>query len=269
MPETDTADTAGPANAPIRVLKLDGPTNFRDVGGYPTESGGQTRWGMIFRADAPARLTSADHTAIERLGLRVAYDLRTDYERDRSPSALPDSVRREALAIGGDATYTAARGAGPDLPEDFLHRMYLAMADADAPIFGRLLTALSAGELPALIHCTAGKDRTGVAAALLLATLGVDDTTILDDYELSAIHFTDRHITRILAGRGEIDPAQYRAFFGAPRSAMEGLLAALREGHGSVEQYLVEAANVTPEALDRLRATLVTPLIEPHTQQPG
>ncbi|WP_216894901.1 tyrosine-protein phosphatase [Nocardia alni] len=269
MPETDTADTAGPVNAPIRVLNLDGPTNFRDLGGYPTADGGQTRWGMVFRADAPARLTPADHTAIERLGLRVAYDLRTDYERDRSPSALPDSVRREILAIGGDATYTAIRGAGQDVPEDFLHRMYLAMADADAPIFGRLLTALSAGELPALIHCTAGKDRTGVAAALLLATLGVDDATILDDYELSAIHFTDRQISRVLAKHGEIDAARYRTFFGAPRSAMEGLLTALREGHGSVEQYLLDAANVAPEALDRLRSTLVTPLIEPDIGQPG
>src|SRR5262249_2657770 len=155
--------------APIRVLKLDGPTNFRDLGGYPTASGGRTRWGMVYRADAPARLTPADHTAIERLGLRVAYDLRTDHERDRSPSALPDSVRREILRIGGRATYPAARDTGTDLPDAFLHHMSLAMADSDAPIFGRLLTNLSTGELPALIHCTAGKDRTGVASALLLA----------------------------------------------------------------------------------------------------
>ncbi|MFI7667726.1 tyrosine-protein phosphatase [Nocardia sp. NPDC049526] len=249
---------------PERVLTLQGATNFRDLGGYPTVDGGYTRWGMVYRSDAPHRLSIDDLAIIERLGLLVAYDLRTDEERDRSPSALPATVRRIPLTIGGTAAHTRAnaemiRTRPADIPDDFLAEMYRRMADFDAGIFGRILTELAdADGTPALIHCTAGKDRTGVAAALLLAALGVDETTILDDYELSAIHFTDRRLPRLLARLPEdVDPARYRAVFGAPRLAMATLLTTLREQHGSIEGYLRTRAGLSASTLTALRDRLV------------
>src|SRR5437764_15186872 len=114
---------------PERWLTLQGASNFRDLGGYRA-GGGRTRWGLVFRSDAPHRLTGADLAEVARLGLRVVYDLRTDAERDRSPSALPASVRRESLAIGGAAGNTSAVGdllvAGRlgDVPRDFLAGVY-------------------------------------------------------------------------------------------------------------------------------------------------
>jgi protein-tyrosine phosphatase len=250
-----------------RLLTLEGAANFRDLGGYRTAGGGWTRWGLVFRSDAPHRLTTADLATVERLGLRVVYDLRTDAERDNAPSALPAAVRRELLAIGGAAGQHKEHGESlrqgrlAEVPDDFLVGVYTAMVDHDAPTFGRLLTGLTEpGGLPALFHCTAGKDRTGMSAALLLSALGVDETTVLDDYELSTVFFTERRMTRLrpkLADAG-IDVEHYFAVFGAPRKAMAAALAAVRRRHGSTEGYLVERAGVAPDVLAELRARLVS-----------
>lgn len=250
---------------PQRVLTLEGATNFRDLGGYPTVDGGYTRWGTIFRSDAPNRLSAIDRRAVERLGLLVAYDLRTDEERERFPSALPATVRRIPLTIG-TAAHTRANGElirnrPHDIPDDFLTHMYRRMIDFDAATFGRIITGLAAADgTPALIHCTAGKDRTGVAAALLLAALGVDETTILDDYELSATHYTDRSLPGLLARLPpDVDPARYRAVFGAPRTAMATMLTTLREQHGTIENYLRTRAGLSSSTLTALRDKLVQP----------
>jgi protein-tyrosine phosphatase len=240
--------------------------NFRDLGGYRTAGDGRVRWGMVFRAGTLHQLTGADVATIGRLGLRVVYDLRGDEERDRSPSVLPDDVRCELLPIGGTAAKTkqltdlVVEGRLADVPPDFLVRVYEAMAESAAPTFGRLLTRLADPDsMPALIHCTAGKDRTGMGAALLLSVLGVDEETILDDYALSATHYTDRQLEtlRVRLSNLGIDAERYRTVFGAPRHAMAALLAILRERHGSVEGYLGDEAGVTPDVLTELRARLV------------
>jgi protein-tyrosine phosphatase len=251
-----------------RVMPLEGATNFRDLGGYRTGDGGRTRWGLVFRADAPDRLTEADLAAIDQLGLRVAFDLRTDDERTQAPSALPAAVRHEPFAIGGDASRTNPlgelfrSGRGDALPDDFLHQVYLDMGEQDAPVLGQVLTGLAAPDgVPAVIHCTAGKDRTGMAAALLLSVLGVDDATVLDDYALSRVYFSERRMARLLpqlAALG-LDLERYHAVFGAPRHAMATTLDTLRGRYGSVEDYLIERGGVTPETIAALRTRLVAP----------
>jgi protein-tyrosine phosphatase len=253
---------------PSRLLPLEGTSNFRDLGGYRTAEGGRTRWGLVFRSDAPHRLTSTDLAAVSRLGLRVVYDLRREEERSRAPSALPGDVRRELLTIGGTAAKTKeitdliAAGQLAAVPDDFLVRVYQVLAQSGAQAFGRLLTGLAEpGGLPALFHCTAGKDRTGMSAALLLSALGVDEATVLDDYELSATFYTERQMAKLrprLADAG-IDVERYRAVFAAPRHAMATLLATLRERHGTIEGYLLEQAGVTHQTLSVLRARLVQP----------
>lgn len=251
-----------------RRLVLDGAANFRDLGGYRTAGGGRTRWGLVFRSDAPHRLTEADLAAIGRLGLRVAYDLRMEEERSLAPSALPSSVRREVLAMGGSASQTReitdlfVSGQLTRLPEDFLIQVYRAMAELEAPSFGQLLAGLAEpGGLPALIHCTAGKDRTGMSAALLLTVLGVDEATVLDDYELSAVYYTEGQMAKLrerLADAG-MDPETFRPMLGTPRHAMAEVLAMLRERHGSVAGYLTGPAGMTAQTLARLRELLVEP----------
>lgn len=251
-----------------RVLALEGATNFRDLGGYRTAGGGQTRWGLVFRSDAPHRLTTADLATVERLGLRRVYDLRTDEEREHSPSVLPVALPHDTLPIGGGAKETSelgilfVEGRFAEIPQDFLLRAYRAMIDHDGPTFGRLLAGLAAPDrLPALIHCTAGKDRTGLGAALLLSVLGVDEETVLDDYELSAVHYTDSRIERMrhrLADKG-IEEQHYFKVFGTQRHAMSAALTELNARYGSVERYLIDRADLSPATLDALRHNLIEP----------
>jgi protein-tyrosine phosphatase len=258
----------GPAVvAAERLVSLQRGRNFRDLGGYRTAGGGRVRWGLVYRSASLHRLTAADLTTLGRLGLRVVYDLRGEEERERAPSVLPDDVRCELLPIGGSAAKTkeltdlVLAGRLSEVPPDFLARIYDAMVDAAATTFGRLLTGLADPDgVPALFHCHAGKDRTGIVAALLLSLLGVGEDAVLDDYQLSGIHYTEHQLAAVqakLAGTG-VDVERYRAVFGTPRDAMATVLATLRERHGSVEAYLHDEAGVDHQVFAELRAGLVT-----------
>jgi protein-tyrosine phosphatase len=256
-----------PSQTPTaRLVNLQGGLNFRDLGGYETSDNGIVARGRVYRSATLHRLTAVDLATIQRLGLRVVYDLRTEAERERAPSVHPDGIRCELLPIGGTAAKTMeltdlfADGRLSDLPSDFLVRGYDTMVEAGAPSFGRLLTKLAEPDgTPGVFHCTAGKDRTGISAALLLSVLGVDEATILDDFELSAIYYTEPQMARVRLRLvdSDIDVARYRALFGAPRTAMATLLATIREGYGSVEAYLQQAAGVGPELFTQLRERLV------------
>lgn len=257
-------ETCAEPDASKRVVHLEGGTNFRDVGGYRTLGGGQVRWRRVYRSGALHRLTEADLATLDGLGLRTVYDLRADEERRVNPSILPAEVAIDRLPIGGAAAKTReltdllSEGRMAELPDDFLERIYESMAEAAAPMFGRLLGGLAEpGGTPALIHCTAGKDRTGMCIALLLSALGVSESDILDDYELSALYFTAPMIARMQSKDDGIDIGRYQPVLGAPRKAMASLLRRLTDRHGSVESYLEQEGSVTPEILQALRAQLV------------
>jgi protein-tyrosine phosphatase len=251
-----------------RLVPLEGARNFRDLGGYPTGDGGRTRWGRVFRSDGLHALTVEDVAALGRLGLRVVYDLRHDVERTKQPSVLPEAARSVVLAIGGESTENREimerilDGEYEEMDAGFMAAAYQQMAERDATTFVRLLTGLTDPEgVPALFHCTAGKDRTGMTAALLLSALGVDEATVLDDYELTERYWTAERVAS-LRPRFEaagVDIERFGGLFGAPRSAMAATLSALHERHGTVERYLVEAGGMEPEALDELRRLLVQP----------
>lgn len=251
-----------------RLVRLEGSANFRDLGGYPAAGGQRTRWGLVFRSDALHALTVEDVAVVGRLGLRVVYDLRRDAERDREPSVeLPGEVRREVLTMGGAAgegqeiLQQILAGEVERIGDDFLVDAYQLMVRRDAGLFGRLLSGLTdPGGLPALFHCSAGKDRTGVTAALLLALLGVDEATILEDYELTGRYYSERKIEhyRPRFAEGGIDIENFRALFSAPRAAMEGLLATVAD-LGGAERYLLEEAGMTGATIAELRRLLLQP----------
>ena len=239
--------------------------NFRELGGTPLGEGARIRTGVLYRSGALAWLTDEGLGALEQLGLATVYDLRTEQEQEEAPSRLPEQLRLEQLPIGGTAARTkelwesVMRGEGAELPPDFLSLVYASLAEDASTSFGRLMTLLAGpGAPPALIHCTAGKDRTGIAVALLLSSLGAHDEVVLDDYVRSAVVYSPQQLAKLqrrLEGTG-IDVARYQAIFGAPREAMGGLLATLRQRHGSVRAYLVDEGGVSdaifPELQDRL-----------------
>ncbi|MGH8983790.1 MAG: tyrosine-protein phosphatase [Acidimicrobiia bacterium] len=243
-----------------RRLPFEGVTNFRDLGGYPTSSGGRTRWGHVFRADALHHLTPSDLDAFERLGLRVVYDLRTDDEREREPN--PMHSRHVSLLS------RRAAGETPDWSgfqqtvdgERWLHERYLDMLATAGPFFGRLLAGLAGPDgVPAVFHCAAGKDRTGLAAALLLTWLDVDRDAVLDDYELTGECWTiddDRSTLERLVATG-MSAVAAASTLGSPRWVMAETLAVLDDEYGGVEAYLRGPARMEQATLDQLRRVLV------------
>ncbi len=244
-----------------RRMPFEGAVNFRDLGGYRTADGRRTRWGRLFRSDGLHRLSEADVDALTRLGLRVVYDLRTDRERSRAPSRLPedDALRRVELALIAEVDDRPLAERLRD-GERFLVELYRGMLAESAPLFGTLVRGLAApGGLPALFHCSAGKDRTGMAAAVTLLVLGVPEETVLDDYELTAVYAATRRGEQVayLQGAG-VAPEAAAGVMGASRWAMATVLDELRATYGSVEAYLTDAAGVTPPEVAAVRRALLS-----------
>jgi protein-tyrosine phosphatase len=235
---------------------LDGASNFRDLGGYATADGRVVRTGLVFRSGALHALTDADHERLQDLGVRVAVDLRPAEEQAAEPTnAAFLRIVHVPLLRGERTGGPAALASG----EAYLRDRYGEIALDRAADIGTILRSFTQDDgLPAIIHCAAGKDRTGVVSALLLLALGVDEATVLDDYELtSEYEAADRvqELTSKLSGSG-LPPAVVAGLLGTSREALADALALLRKQHGTVENYLVDAAGVSPADLATLRERL-------------
>ena len=247
-----------------RRLLFAGATNFRDLGGYATGDGTTTRWGMVYRSDGLQALTDDDIDHYAQLGIRVVYDLRRADERER----LPNRVESIGLCI---MTPIVDAGVEPldrtGAVEQFdgermLRTMYGHILEQSGRVIGTMLGGLATHTgVPAVFHCHAGKDRTGVVAALLLEALGVDRETVLDDYELTSRYRLREHQEKSyqrLVESGMV-PEAAAGILGAPRWAMRETLEQLDEQFGGIEAYLLTQAGLDAETLARLRDQLVDP----------
>lgn len=182
--------------SPTAAVTVDGAPNFRDIGGYETADGRRVRSGRLFRSGMLVGISDEGVATLEDLGIRTVVDLRTQEEvdalgSDRLPNAA-SIVQIRIPSAGADPMVIEALKTGhfPYLPDLVsVNRAYIV---DDVAAFGELLTLLSDGaNLPAIIHCLGGKDRTGVSTALLLTILGVPWETVRDDYLLSNAHFAN------------------------------------------------------------------------------
>ncbi|MFF5171325.1 tyrosine-protein phosphatase [Micromonospora sp. NPDC000089] len=229
--------------------------NFRDVGGYPGHDGRTVRWGRLYRSDSPHRLDGADLDAFTALGVRTVIDLRRPSEVERD-GRVPE---RDGLAYRHVHPEHADWGQHRYHPEMDLAR-WLADRYADLAETGTAGLAEAVGLIadsanaPVLVHCLAGKDRTGIVCALTLSVLGVSDPDIAEDYALSS-EAGERFSAWVAETMPEAEqPPQ--PFLSAPAEAMILFLDGLRERHGSIEDYL-RHTGVTDAQLDALRAHLL------------
>ena len=226
---------------PLRHISADPAFNLRDLGGYATASGQTTRWRALFRADGLHRVTPDVATFVEELGLRTVIDLRTAAELEWGTFGH-SAVQWIHLPVLRETWEGSSFDDEPD-PADFLAARYLEMLEEGAPALASALQLLASTEvLPAVFHCSAGKDRTGVLAALVLALLGVSDEDIAADYHLSEPAM-DRMVEWLRVHRPEaIDhmAQQPAAFLACPPEAMLRFLDAMRDRHGSTQAYLRE-----------------------------
>jgi hypothetical protein len=228
--------------------------NFRDLGGYVTADGGTVKWRTVFRADGVHRLSVDD---LEPLGVRTVIDLRTAAERERG-RFTHDSIGCHHLPMLDETWGRDAFADGTD-PVTFLADRYVEMLATGRDAIARTLHLVAAEEsLPLVFHCAAGKDRTGVVAALLLSVLGVSDDDIADDYSLSRLGMP-RFKEWIIATYPEAADAmtsQPSAFLDAPAGAMHLFLERVRAEHGNVRNYVADLG-ISGETVDAVRANLL------------
>ncbi len=207
-------------------IALQGASNFRDVGGYTTQDGRKVRRGQVFRSDHLAGLTADDLQQVQRIGLTHSLDFRGVAECAATPYAVA-GVQRVALTIEPSVIAKmqalVAQGIEPTTEEtvELMRGTYRDFVNHNADTFGRFLKHLLAQSTPQVFHCTAGKDRTGFAAALLLSALGVDRATIEHDYLLTnQLYRRDPHIegkgpAHVMKVLWQVQPAFLHAAFEA------------------------------------------------------
>ena len=244
-----------------RHLSFDTVFNFRDLGGYHGLDGQVTKWRTLFRADGLHRMGDEELAVFANLGIRTVVDLRT-------PGELEERGVFSAADVGAgyhhlpvlDVIWDAGTVNTEESAVDFLAQRYLEMLDVgQGALGGALALAADPESLPLVFHCAAGKDRTGVLAAIVLSLLGVEDEVIAHDYSLSGIgmrRFRD-WFAKTFPDRVEAMADQPAAFMDAPAEAMQRFLASLQERHGSVDAY-VAGIGVPDDVVRDLRANLLT-----------
>ncbi len=240
---------------PTRLLPLAGTVNFRDLGGYPTEDGSRVRWRRLFRADSLNRLTEEDRGQIRHLGVATVIDLRTTAEVEEGRFPVDEvPVAFHHLPFMESVPDPEAFQAMPGL----LASTYVDMLDEAGDKVAAAVTVMAdPANQPAIFHCTAGKDRTGVLSAMLLGLLGVPDEVIIEDYALSAHSMAalkQRLAERYPDFADQILDAG-EMFSAAPQN-MEQLVGVIRERHGSFEECAA-SLGITASTVASLRGSLL------------
>lgn len=255
---------------PCRTLS--GAPNFRDMGGALSRDGGRLRDGHLYRSEGLAFLTDTDLEALERLGIRLVCDLRSEKERVARPSRWPTGTEPEWMLLNilvdlraGNAQLIEMlrRNQTPEGARQLMVETYRMLPAALAPGLGRLFTRLAEGGAPALVHCTAGKDRTGVVCASILHALGVHRDDIYADYLLSgeyidkvALAHHSRELFESVFGTSA-DPEVLDALIGVAPEYLDAAFASIEQDFGSFENYLQRGAGVAPSVLQGVRAQLL------------
>ncbi len=247
-------------DAAHRLIPLEGAFNFRDLGGYPAAGGRVTRWGTLFRSDTLHELSPPDVTLLRSMGLATIIDLRTPGElRQTGRGPLePEPIAYRHLSVIRDGEAGGEAVAAPDV--DDLTERYLWYLEVGGAALAEALTVLGEpANLPLVFHCAAGKDRTGVLAALVLDLCGVAPEAIVADYLITAERM------ELILGRYRSDPgfgarmAQLpAAVFGVDAGTMERFLEVLHRRFGGSEAWAV-SAGVPLVSIEHLRAALLEP----------
>lgn len=253
-----------------RRVELDGPSNFRDLGGLPVVGGGSTRAGLVYRADRLCTLSDADLGRLEAAGIRHIFDLRSEVEAAEFPDRLPAGASYVHLPMTSDETLRTRtiyeRIAEREIEfygEPEMVAGYVRIMSNFGPSFARIARQVGRGD-PVVIHCTAGKDRTGVASMLLLDLAGVAPEQVAADYALSSQrrlslqrdHTEARSLQPMLEDLG-LDPAEFAPLWEARPTVILATLKELHHRWGGAAGYL-SAAGVSDADMDAIRAQLLS-----------
>ena len=254
-----------------RHVVLEGAANFRDLGGYATRDGRHVRWGLLYRSDNLSKLTDEDVEKVAALGIRLVCDFRgcSEYEKapDRLPEPYPPRVAHLEIwdeSFSGDRLREAITSGS--LGDTDLRQVLIEanrkFATTFAPQYAAMFARITRSEnLPALVHCTAGKDRAGFASALILRILGVPLETVYRDFLLTN-HYTAARIQRTLwlirlVSLFRVDPEQVRPVLGVERAYLEAAFDEIEEHWGSFEHFRRAALHLDDARRDAFRELLL------------
>ena len=239
---------------PDRHLRLEGASNFRDLGGYLGHDGRPLRWRRLFRSDHLAALTAADHVRLAGLGVARSFDFRGIVEREAARCELP-GVEQRSLSIEPEVAdkLQALRATGQPVTEAIvvalMQDLYRSLVDDHAHRFAELFEQILQADAPLVFHCTAGKDRTGVAAALILLALGVPREVVLQDYLLSNSLYQRPNVER-----SDIPPEAVALLWSVQAGYLEAALAFIDRDLGGIEAYLRRRLRLDAAAAEALRS---------------
>lgn len=245
-------------NHPDRVFRLQGLTNFRDLGGYAGDGGRPVRWRRLFRSEHFGTLTEADLTELAPLGITRVFDFRGVAERAAMPYAWP-GVTQHSLAIEPTVVQrmqdltAAGQALTVPLVTDLMTDLYRSLVLEQAHRFAELFDHLLQDDAPLAFHCTAGKDRTGMAAALILLALGVDRSTVQHDYLL-----TNQHYRHPPLPQSQTPPEVLQVLWRVQAGFLEAALHTIDSQPGGLAAYL-QRLGLGPTGLAALRARYLQP----------
>jgi protein-tyrosine phosphatase len=254
-------------------LRLETAPNFRDFGGHAAGDGRRVRTGMLFRSSQLSGLSDADLAAVDALGIRCVIDLRALDERIAQPARWGEApaFRFESgrASLAEDMKASLAKTNGTDRVRDAFSAFYASLPELYVVEYRALFERLAAGDVPLLVNCTAGKDRTGVASALILSALGVARETVVADYVETNARFGDLTSTSAalpVAGAAAAIVADHAttrasrdAIWAADPAFLTLALDAINRDHGSIEAYVVDRLGLGRDGLDAIRAALTEP----------
>jgi protein-tyrosine phosphatase len=255
-----------------RLLGFEGIVNFRDLGGYPAEDGKQVAWGKLYRSGTLAHTSRADLQALGQLKLATLIDFRSAAEKEEEPNVLPDPPGFEVVEIptldeGNEALLgeVMERIDSGDFngfdPNKFMLEANRQFAGQFTPEFRRFFeTILAADGAPVAWHCSAGKDRTGYAAAILLRILGVPQEVVMADYMASrelALEARKSQLMLLRLFKGEEAAEKLSVMMGVEEAWLRAAFTEIDRRWGSFDAYVTEGLQLTPQDIARLRSRLL------------
>ncbi len=240
-----------------RKVPLDGAYNVRDLGGLPTVDGRITRRGLLYRADTLAFLSDADLQVLADLRLRAVVDFRSPQECARAPDRLPPIAgltwwNPGFLPRGSLELFAHVNAGTYDADASFRAMLgqYRHLALEHLVDYRKLVTAiLEMNHIPLLFHCASGKDRAGIATAIILLALGVPSQCIIEDYVISNYQRRPVDVFAAHAPSYAVEPVM-----AADPRYMEAAIGAMQDSYGSIDGYLAEGLGLDATALAGLRA---------------
>src|SRR5579862_1718133 len=256
-----------------RSLRLASAPNFRDIGGYRTGDGKWVRMGLMYRSDGLESLSDADLATVAALHLHLVCDLRTDKERTKGRDRLPADVEAAVFDVAGAENEEGRRltaamanredeqrllgNGGADGLMQALYRDFAVDATAQ-DAYHRLFARLSQSDtLPSTFHCSAGKDRSGWAAAVLLTLLGVPDQTVMADYLASNDYLRASHEKMVQRLAAKLDPAPLEPIFTVRAAYLATALRAMGDQYGSFDNYLARGLKLDASTQQSLRRIML------------